>query len=626
MAYMQVVPNSIAFQATFLVLLKKARRLWVRDSLGPWLHQVAMRTALCARANAARRRKLAQAVADRADAAAGEDRRIGFELEAVLHAEIDRLPERYRAPIVLCDLEGLTCEEAAHRLGRPVGTVKSWRSRGRDRLRSRLLKRGFAPAAFPLLAINGETARAAMALARSLPAEWTSGKVSASVQGLVQGALKSMLVLKLNAAVAPALLLTFVTTGLAAWGFDREAGPKRDENRNQPAAVTPTSAPVPIAPHAVAGEGRPAVEWPLTLREALRIGLESSDRIDSVAVEGSETIVRPRRVGNPLVFKAESEVHVRSIETQYWHLLASRRAAEGWERASELGRELKNREVARVAAGEKDLEGLEQTIRVLDRARTEADGAQRDAKAAEQTLRSLLKTSETDDRRIVPTTPPRTEERKLDWEVALRDMGRNHAGILRAEAVVRGPEARRQVVHEATHALSRIWLELDANYKQLQTASKRREAASAAAQARRAAYEQGQVAGAAYGEAIIQAAEAAALEMQYLATFNTAIANLEEAKGTLLAYQGVRIVDAKPDASQGVPSVASANPHTPEAGPNPPTEIRPSVHPDGRVEPVAIAPELLRGATYSFNVSFGAGPNPYEIRGSFTVTPPAAGR
>ena len=60
------------------------------------------------------------------------------ELERVLHEEIDRLPERYRAPVVLCDLEGCTHEQAARHLGWPVGTVKSRLSRGRERLRDRL--------------------------------------------------------------------------------------------------------------------------------------------------------------------------------------------------------------------------------------------------------------------------------------------------------------------------------------------------------------------------------------------------------------------------------------------------------------------------------------------------------
>ena len=128
-----------AFQATFLVLVKKARSLWVRDSLGPWLHQVAFRTASCARKSAARRRRHERLAAEFAYETHSE---MEDELGRVLHEEIDRLPDRYRAPVVLCDLEGRTHEQAARHLGWPIGTVKSRQSRGRERLRQRLLRHG----------------------------------------------------------------------------------------------------------------------------------------------------------------------------------------------------------------------------------------------------------------------------------------------------------------------------------------------------------------------------------------------------------------------------------------------------------------------------------------------------
>src|SRR4029077_9390656 len=67
------------------------------------------------------------------------------DLATILHEELGRLPERYRAVVVLCYLEGQTCEAAARQLGWPVGTVKSRLARGRERLRGRLLRRGLAP-------------------------------------------------------------------------------------------------------------------------------------------------------------------------------------------------------------------------------------------------------------------------------------------------------------------------------------------------------------------------------------------------------------------------------------------------------------------------------------------------
>jgi HlyD family secretion protein len=135
-----------AFQATFLVLIKKARGLWVRDSLGPWLHQVAYRTAACARATAERRRRHERHAARLAAVSftTNEDG-LDREWEQLLHAEIERLPEHYRVPIVLCDLEGRSHEQAARHMGWAIGTVKSRHSRGRERLRDRLRRRGLAP-------------------------------------------------------------------------------------------------------------------------------------------------------------------------------------------------------------------------------------------------------------------------------------------------------------------------------------------------------------------------------------------------------------------------------------------------------------------------------------------------
>ncbi len=136
-----------AFQATFLVLVQKAHALWVRDSIGPWLYQVAYRTAACARSETARRRRHEQRAAERAsETASGDENGPDRESAQRLHEEIDRLPPRFRAPIVLCDLEGYSHEQAARHLGWPVGTVKSRQARGRERLRARLIRRGLAPA------------------------------------------------------------------------------------------------------------------------------------------------------------------------------------------------------------------------------------------------------------------------------------------------------------------------------------------------------------------------------------------------------------------------------------------------------------------------------------------------
>ena len=131
-----------AFQATFLVLVRRGRGLWVLDSIGPWLHQVAFRTASCARSRAARHRRLERKAAR--DEAVSESNR-DFDLERILHEEIHRLPDRFRSVVVLCDLEGRSYEQVAKYLGWPVGTVKSRLSRGRECLRDRLIGRGLGP-------------------------------------------------------------------------------------------------------------------------------------------------------------------------------------------------------------------------------------------------------------------------------------------------------------------------------------------------------------------------------------------------------------------------------------------------------------------------------------------------
>ena len=220
-----------AFQATFLILVKKARALWVRDSLGPWLHQVAFRTASCARSAAARRRRHERRAAEVAATIDSYQIEAGSELERVLHQEINRLPECYRVPIVLCDLEAHTCEEAARRMRCPVGTVKSWRFRGRQRLRDRLIRLGLAPSAVvgATIAIDSAHAAATEEIVRNATralGEWmTAGAVPASVRMLVKGVMKTMIIGKFWMIGAAFLAVVFLTAGLgaAAWGVADDA-------------------------------------------------------------------------------------------------------------------------------------------------------------------------------------------------------------------------------------------------------------------------------------------------------------------------------------------------------------------------------------------------------------------
>ncbi|HEY7155687.1 MAG TPA: RNA polymerase sigma factor, partial [Gemmataceae bacterium] len=130
-----------AFQATFLVLARQAGSIRKQESLGCWLHSVARRVASKLRASALRRPLVDRRPSRRTCAEPGFEV-VARELQEVLDEELQRLPDKYRLPLVLCYLEGRTHEEASRELGWPVGTVKGRLARARDLLRGRLTRRG----------------------------------------------------------------------------------------------------------------------------------------------------------------------------------------------------------------------------------------------------------------------------------------------------------------------------------------------------------------------------------------------------------------------------------------------------------------------------------------------------
>ena len=208
-----------AFQATFLILARKARSLWVRDSLGPWLHAVACRVASQSRAADARRRMMEkEAARPEAHQPRDGDR---SDLVRAIHQEIERLPTPYRLAVVTCHLEGLTQHEAAARLGWPVGTLQSRLARGRRRLRDRLRRRGLAPSLGVLAgkiapvphALTASTAKAASTLYFG---ETAAGLIAPAVLALIETATKEMLMTKLKlGAAALAMACGLVGSGMA---------------------------------------------------------------------------------------------------------------------------------------------------------------------------------------------------------------------------------------------------------------------------------------------------------------------------------------------------------------------------------------------------------------------------
>jgi RNA polymerase sigma factor (sigma-70 family) len=201
-----------AFQATFLILVKRAASIRGGQAVASWLHTVATRVALEARNGPQNRERPDQGRVERvaAPAAAGVD----AEVLAALHEEVGRLPEKYRSVFVLCQLQGKTNEEAARLLGRPVGTILSRLARARQRLRQRLARRGLDPAAAlaapavmagtgsvpPELVVH--TVQAAVALAVESAG---AGAASASAVALMEGVLRAMFVAKIKFGLAIAL-------------------------------------------------------------------------------------------------------------------------------------------------------------------------------------------------------------------------------------------------------------------------------------------------------------------------------------------------------------------------------------------------------------------------------------
>ncbi len=226
-----------AAQAVFLVLARSAGSIRNRGSTAAWLQGVASRVAGKARRRAAvRRANEARAVARRNEADAGVAP--SFDDWEALHEEVARLPAKYRAPVVLCYLEGQTYEETARRIGCPVGTVRVRLHRARERLRERLTRRGYGPeimapgvpAASNVIPSAWVEATVKAALAFVSGRALDAGAVSASALVLSQGVLRSIMFTKLKLAA-----LGILATGALAAGGHAIVG-QEPATKSEPAA------------------------------------------------------------------------------------------------------------------------------------------------------------------------------------------------------------------------------------------------------------------------------------------------------------------------------------------------------------------------------------------------------
>jgi RNA polymerase sigma factor (sigma-70 family) len=212
-----------AFQATFLLLARKSASIRQRAAVANWLYGVAYRTALAARRAAGRRSAKEKQVKEMPHLpATPED--TWQELQPLLDRELESLADKYRLPVVLCDLEGRTRKETARQLRIPEGTLSNRLAAARKMLAKRLTRHGLTLAGGALAAILaqnsasagvsvslvGSTVKAASAIASG---QATAGLISPTVVALFKGALKAMFLTKLKNALAVLIVVSLIAYG-----------------------------------------------------------------------------------------------------------------------------------------------------------------------------------------------------------------------------------------------------------------------------------------------------------------------------------------------------------------------------------------------------------------------------
>ncbi|WP_422930434.1 sigma-70 family RNA polymerase sigma factor [Singulisphaera sp. PoT] len=244
-----------AFQATFLVLVRRANGIRNGDLVGHWLHGVAHRVAVRARAHAARRFVREKTGFDEIGAFSDDESGdVGFdETRSVLDEELGRLPQSLRAPMVLCYLEGLTHDEAARRLGWPVGTVRSRMARARDLLRQRLSRRGLVASSIlparpfllhePSQVLLDATIEASLAFARHQAA--SSALISSTAGVLANGVIHAMTLSKIKLVAGLAVAACALSVG-GYQTYGKGSGTENEPNASAVAAAQPGDKPEAI--------------------------------------------------------------------------------------------------------------------------------------------------------------------------------------------------------------------------------------------------------------------------------------------------------------------------------------------------------------------------------------------
>jgi RNA polymerase sigma factor (sigma-70 family) len=271
-----------AFQAAFLVLVRKAASIRSPDLLANWLYRVAHQTAVKARQAAAKRCAREKPMAGTPEPETGShDAEFGPEAQALLDEELRRLPDKYRIAILVCDLEGRSRAEAAQQLGLPPGTVASRLVRGRALLAKRLLRRGVGVSAGSSAAsgsvpaaLLANTTKAAALFAAGEPT--AAGAISAPVSALMEAVLKASALAKQRAAGVVLLIAAVALTGVGVeagwWAWRPPATPAPAPKSYPPAAEKEET--LPIADAVIDHESEKLPEGAAVLRGDLNLAAQ----------------------------------------------------------------------------------------------------------------------------------------------------------------------------------------------------------------------------------------------------------------------------------------------------------------------------------------------------------------
>jgi RNA polymerase sigma factor (sigma-70 family) len=473
-----------AFQATFLVLARKAGSAWAEGQLGGWLHKVAYRIAVHAGIDATRRRDHERRAAKEAVVEFSHVE-LDDDLRRVLHDEIARLPAKFRLPIVLCYLEGLTHAQAAAQLRCGEATLRRRLARARERLGLRLAHRGLAPAASTLGASLAREAGATVpavfelttvrAVMQVAAGEAIATVVGARVMRLTQGGLT---MITNGSKVLALTLLSLAAVASLAGGVgardDKRVAPTVERTPSQPKAAVAQPLPTPVdttvkppTPTTVnrieAGE-----KWPMTLSNAFRIAMDNCEGVrviafnadgipiggferkpggvaakfnaDGIPIGGFEpkpggvaakdrvsrspslVIGRLDAGSSPWSFKSQVMARLRSVEQQYWNLAQSHVQLWASEQAVSLAEEILKREEAELQVGRGTVADVAEAAQRLEQFNLDLVTRTSDVITTERQLRNILGLPPADNRRIIPVTPPLETRFQPDWNTCLAEM------------------------------------------------------------------------------------------------------------------------------------------------------------------------------------------------------------